>query len=487
VLKFGYKFILMSFYSMSFNVKKRILFFVCLSLLTFASVLPAFAQDEQESDDPLAIFNKGQDAHEKGDLETALKFYDEALKLLPEFPEAQYQRGNAFIQMGKADEAEKAFRRALEIRDDWTLAMAQLGALLVKKNQFAEAEKLLTKAVELDEQNFPAFDALTELRIKTKAAPEVLKQLLGKIQVLTGKAKPTASIWASRAALERALGERQAAKESVKNSLSIDAKNITALNEKIEIAISEGDFTSALADAKTIVQLSKSSANANLTLARVYAASGNMPEAAKILDSLNQNDPTVIEFKKILSAKETESIENLEKILENEPKNVLILERLCTRARTENPQKALDYCRRASELEPDNVNHAVGFGAALVQAKRFPEAANLLLKLKEIAPDNYTARANLAAALFQLKRYAEAKTEYTWLTEKQPELSIGYYFLAIAHDNLGEYMDAMANYQQFLRLADPKVNQLEIDKVNLRLPSLQKLVKQQEKKGKGKK
>lgn len=457
------------------------MFFVCLFLIAFAPA-PAFAQGEPETDDPVTLFNKGQDAHEKGDLTAALKFYDQALKILPEFPEAEYQRGSAFIQMGKTDEAEKAFRRALEIRDDWTLAMAQLGSLLVKKNQFAEAERLLTKAVELDEQNFPALDALTELRIKTKAAPEILKPLLSKIQVLTSKAKPTASVWASRAALERALGERQAAKESVKNSLSIDPKNITALNEKVELAISEGDFKGALSDAKTIVQISKGSAAANLTLARVYAASGNMPEAVKILGSLDQNDPSVIEFKKVLSGKENESIENLEKILENEPKNVLVLERLCILARTENPQKALDYCRRASEMEPNNINHAVGYGAALVQAKRFLDAANLLFKLKEIAPDNYTARANLAAALFQLKRYAEAKIEYTWLTEKQPELSIGYYFLAIAHDNLGEYLDAMANYQQFLRLADPKVNQLEIDKVNLRLPSLQKQIKQQEKK-----
>jgi len=158
------------------------------------------------------------------------------------------------------------------------------------------------------------------------------------------------------------------------------------------------------------------------------------------------------------------------------------LERLCILSRTENPQKSLDYCRRASELEPNNINHAVSFGAALVQAKRFPEAANFLLKIKQLAPDNYTARANLAAALFQLKRFQEAKTEYAWLTERQPDLSVGYYFLAIAHDNLGEYIDAMANYQQFLRLADPKVNQLEIDKVNLRLPSLDKLIKQQQKK-----
>ena len=462
--------------------QKRFLFFLYLFLLTVAAIVPVFAQDETETDDPIALFNKGQDAHEKGDLETALKFYDEALKVLPEFPEAEYQRGSAFVQMGKSAEAEKAFRRALEIREDWTLPMAKLGAILVKKIEFAEAERFLTKAIELDEQNFPAFDALTELRIKTKASPEVLKELLNKIRILTAKANPTASAWASRAAIERVLGDRPAAKISVNNSLSIDPKNITALNEKVEIAISEGDYALALGDAKTIVQLSPASVTANILLARVYAASGKMPEAGKIVETLDQKDAAVIEFRKTLSAKENESVESLEKILENEPKNVIILERLCILSRTENPQKSLDYCRRASELEPDNINHAVGYGAALVQAKRFPEAANLLFRIKQIAPDNYTARANLAAALFQLKRYGEAKIEYAWLTEKQPNLSVGFYFLAIAHDNLGEYMDAMANYQQFLRLADPKVNQLEIDKVNLRLPSLNKLIKQQEKK-----
>ena len=83
-------------------------------------------------------------------------------------------------------------------------------------------------------------------------------------------------------------------------------------------------------------------------------------------------------------------------------------------------------------------------------------------------------RANLATALFQLKRYNEAKVQFTWLVEKQPSNVAAYFFLAISHDELREYGDAMANYQAFLRLADPKVNQLEIDKVNLRLPTLQK-------------
>ena len=90
--------------------------------------------------------------------------------------------------------------------------------------------------------------------------------------------------------------------------------------------------------------------------------------------------------------------------------------------------------------------------------------------------------ANLGTALFQLKRYAEAKQEYGWLVSKQPDLPIAYFFLAICHDQLAEYLDAMANYQQFLRIAHPSKSQLEIDKVQLRIPILQRQIN--EKKGK---
>ena len=129
------------------------------------------------------------------------------------------------------------------------------------------------------------------------------------------------------------------------------------------------------------------------------------------------------------------------------------------------------------------MSHAVNFGAALVQAKRYEEAVGLLRKLLSIQPGHATARENLAIALYQLKRFPEAKTEFMWLTEKQPESATAYYFLAIIHDQLQEYLDAMANYQQYLKLADPEANKLDIEKVNLRLPTLQKQIKD----GKGKK
>jgi tetratricopeptide (TPR) repeat protein len=472
----------MKFFSMCFISGRRrfLLSVICALILAFLLAQVSLAQDE--ADDAVKYFNQAQEAHEKGDLKTALNFYDAAVKLFPEFPEAEYQRGNALLSLGKTDQAEKAFRRALELRQDWTLPMTNLGALLVQKNNFTEGEKYLTKAIQENDVNFAAYSSLTELRLKTKASPEILKELLTKVQFLTAKASPTAAIWGSRAALENALGDKTAAKASLKRALAINPNDKATLLEQAEIALAESDKTTAQEVAKTLEKIAPTSIALKLLQARIFASNGNIREAVKILDSIENQTSDVALLRDNILASGSVNIVELEKQLEKDTKNVVILGRLCTILRTESPTKALDYCRRASEAEPNNINHAVGFGAALVQTKQYENAVTILKRILQIAPDNFTTRANLATALFQLKRFEEAKVEYVWLTEKQPDLAIAYYFLAIAHDTLGEYLDASANYQLFLKIANATQNKLEIEKINLRLPILEKLIK--EKKGK---
>jgi len=71
-------------------------------------------------------------------------------------------------------------------------------------------------------------------------------------------------------------------------------------------------------------------------------------------------------------------------------------------------------------------------------------------------------------------------TEFKALVEAKPDLVVAYYFIATAHDYLGEYPEALAAYEMFLTRADAQKNQLEIDKVNLRLPMLRNQVKRGE-------
>ena len=466
-----------------FTVGGRFAQVTMVLIMVLFSLSSVVAQDGDDSDDAVAIFNEAQSLHEKGKFAEAIVLYEKAINALPEFPEAEYQRASALQSLGRNDEAEKGFRRAVELKPDWTLAMTSLGSLLVRRGSFAEAEPILNKTLETEPQNQTALTALVELRVTTKAATIVLKDLLAKVSSLTAKANPTAALWSAKAALEIALGNLEQAKASLSSTLALDPNYRPAMFQVADIALVEGDLQRANSLAAVLEKSGQNKDELYLLWANILASEGKLDAALKQLDAISKPNAAALSLRGQIVANSSQNPADLEKQLETDARNVQLLGRLCNLYRKDDPQKALVYCRRANALEPTNVSHAVGYGAALVQAKQYDAAVNLLRNILQKVPDNRTAHANLATALFQLDRYAEAKPEFEWLTAKEPTLAGPYYFLAIVHDHLTEYMDAMANYQSYLRLADPVANKLDIEKINLRLPQLQKLIKE----GKGKK
>ena len=451
------------------------LVFLLVTLLAFSFSSTLRAQDNEGTEgEAIALFNKGQDAHEKGNLKAAIEFYERALKLIAEFPEAELQRGSALLSLGKVDDAETAYRRAVELRPDWSLALAQLGSLLVRRGKLDEAGVFLKKAIDADPENTPAWIGLASLKIRAKASDHELRDVYKKIAAMSAAAKPTASLWAARASLENALNERRAASLSATRALEIDPKNVSMLTLIATNAIADDDLTKASELIKRIESIEPNAAELQDLKVRALVASGKNEEALKLIESIPNPSPDISAIKaQLVMTSETDTAK-LEKMLETDPRNVAVLSRLCSLLRVKEPLRAMDFCRRASDVEPNKIEPAIGYGAAMLQAKQYLPAAGLFQKLAAAAPENFTVRANLATALFQLKRYNEAKVQFTWLTEKQPTNAASYFFLAVAHDELGEYPDAMANYQLFLKHADAKTNQLEIDKVNLRLPILQR-------------
>ncbi len=399
-----------SFLNVIFRSKRNTVLPWVLFLFALTLTQNVVAQDDDDvSGEAVALFNKGQDAHEKNDFRTAIEDYEKALKLIPDFPEAQLQRGNAYQSLAKLDEAESAFRRAVELREDWSLARASLGAVLVRKNNFAEAEKYLVQAIEIDDLNFPAYAAMTELRLKTKASPQVLNDLLIRLRALTAKANPTASIWASRAALENSVGDRKNAKASSARALELDPKSQFALSTSVDIALFEHDPDSAEIFLRRLEAIAPNSESVDGLRARLFLTQGKPHEALALLNSIAKPGVEIVDLKNQILAASTTDVAELEKQLASDPKNHVALAKLCTAFRVGDPPKALDYCRRASEADPNSVQPVVGYAAALVQAKRYDEAVIVLRRLISIAPSNSTARANLATALISTEALPRGK------------------------------------------------------------------------------
>ena len=445
--------------------------------------------------DPVKLFEKGQNAHARADLvkdsaekiekyKRALEYYDEAIKVRPEFPEAEFQRANVLTSIGRLSEAETGFRRALDLRKNWSLPYSALGALLIRLKREKEAEPILREAIRLDAQDELAIQALAGIRLKAGDAKEAL-QLARRA---TADANAGAAIWFVRALAERDSGDNKAALVSLNHVLELEPQDFDALMERAEIRISEHE--SAIEDLKTAEHLANGDKQKIGRLAAAYENAGRHDDAERVAKTGGLIEPadaksgnvigTVAEINLANSDDPVQAREALEKLLKKNPENAVLLARLGASYRTADPGRSITFYRRALELDPANADFATGYSSALVQARRFADAVVVLRRVVLTTPDNYAAHANLATALYELKQFPEALVQYEWLLKSKPDLTVAHYFIATAHDYLGEYEQALASYETFLAHADQRTSQLEIEKVKLRLPTLRRQIQRGE-------
>ena len=463
-----------------------VLLLLSCSYLTAAQTEDSFGDGEA---DPIKLFERGQNAHAHGDLRKALEFYEAAIKVRPEFAEAEYQRGNALVALGRFSEAESSFLRAIEIRKIWSSPYSALGALLVRRNRDSDAEINLRQALKLNAQDSLALRMLADIRLRAGDAKEALELT----RRATNDTNAPVSTWLLRAMAERALKDHAAALSSLEHVLQAEPDNVRALLERAEIRSESGDKDTALADLKTAEPLIKGEPVNSSRLAADYELVGKPEEARRVAQAAGLLKPEEISsngtLKVVGTPEEIEAANSddpdtarkaLLTLLGKNPKNAMLLARLGASYRIADPVRSLNFYKSATDIEPTNPIYAIGYAAALVQARRFEEAASILRKVIGVAPDNYAAHANLATALYELKQFAPAVEEYEWLLKTKPDLTVAYYFIATAHDYLGEYEQALAAYESFLSRADAKTNQLEIEKIKLRLPLLRRQIQRGE-------
>lgn len=474
---------------LSTSLLKRVLLtatcFVLFCTASAAQTVEAFGDDAA---DPVRLFERGQSAHARGELEKAIGFYEQALKVRPEFPEAEFQRGNALASLNRLPEAEAAFRLAITHKKNWSLPYSALGALLMRQDRDKDAEPVFRQALNVDNKDGVALRMLSEIRLRAGDVKEAL-ELAKRATAISGA---PASAWVGLAVAERANGNKVAAKSTLDRVLADESENVAALLERADLFTEEKDFELAITDLKAADKLKPNDKAVASRLAHVLQQAGKTEEAAAVAKSagLEVQAPTTGNASGVVGTPEEIEAANssdpvtarkaLETLLEKNPRNAMLLGRLGASYRTVDPARSLDFYRKASEIQPDAAEYALGYGAALVQARRFPEAAHILQQVVRVTPENYAARANLATALYEAKRYQEAIPQYQWVLSAKPEAAVAHYFIATSHDYLGEYPEALASYEKFLSAADATTNQLEIDKVKLRLPMLKRQIQLKE-------
>jgi len=88
--------------------------------------------------------------------------------------------------------------------------------------------------------------------------------------------------------------------------------------------------------------------------------------------------------------------------------------------------EGIERLKYANELEPDNQDFRITFGAAYLQAQDWEKALEQFEKAVELRPDKEDGWNNMGVALFQLERFDEAKVAFERALENNES-----YFMAL--------------------------------------------------------
>ncbi len=456
---------------------------------------------EDGSKQAAALFEAGQSAHQKGELEKAVELYGKALERDSSLWQAEFQRGAAYYSLNRLDAAKNSMLAVIkqltefgdtpEARQVSSRVYLLLGEITLAENNTVESEKSFRRALELNPKAARAHSGLAEIMLGAGKHAEAIAEAKAAIEA----GEDRAGVFALLGEAQTLGGKLEDAMASFNEALKREPRNAVAIRRRAELHLARKDLKAAIEDLRAAIEI-EPGISSRLRLALALTAAKQYDEAVSLYQKILLDEPSNNEARTALAAvmiesgKGAEAVAQLESLIKTEPNRADLRAQLAELYLPSQPEKALEQYQTAAKLESSLPQHQIGVASALVKLRRFQEAVAVSRQALALNPKEdlaYFAHTNLATALFELDDFPNAAREFVWIFDHQRKrgdqkrTAITLYFLGICFDKLADYEQALKAYEQFMALASAD-NQLEIDKVKLRLPTLRNQIKE----GKGK-
>ncbi|MFY9610548.1 MAG: tetratricopeptide repeat protein [Blastocatellia bacterium] len=443
----------------------------------------ALAQSSRSNDDTkqnaAAAFEEGQSAQQRGELNLAVKHYTNAISADPSLFQAHYQRATAFIALGREADAEADLKRVIELDQNFARAHRALGQLLLDRGITEDAQRELARAIDLD----PALPGVRILYASALIKSGQPARALEHLQVAIARGEDVALCYALLGVVHERLGKSEDAFAAYSRAIELDPANATAREGRGRGFEKRGEFSKAIEDLSAAYR-SQPSSDLALALAQVHTRAGQLQAAIQLYRGLIRDKPEELALRAEMArlmyenGQTEEAAREITAVVTARPRDSKLLAIAGDIYFKDKPDAAATFYRRALEANANDNHVRAQLGASLVRSMQYQEALPILSAAIAREAGNYAAHASLATALFKLKQYPEAAREFVWLIRTRPEIAASYYFLANSFEHLGDCEQALRCYQEYVRRADPVVNESEVDEAKLRVAQLQRLAKE---------
>jgi tetratricopeptide (TPR) repeat protein len=426
-----------------------------------------------------AAFEEGQNAQQRGDLNTAVKLYTTAINADGSLFQAFYQRATALVGLGREGEALGDLQKACEIEPSFARAHRGLGQLFLDRGQIEDAKRELARAIELEPK-------LTGVRIFYASAllrsgdPQ---RAIEHLRFAIEQREEVTLAYALVGVAEERLGKSAEAFADYSRGIELDANNATAHEGRARLFEARGEVAKAIED-YTAAYRAQPSRELAIKLADLHTRAGQLQAAIQLYRRLllekPEDFPTRAEMACLMAevGQVEEGEKEIARVIAAKPSDARLLGRAGDFFFKAKPAQAAEYYKRSLEADPKDNRARVQLGASLVRSLQIEAAMPVLTEAISREPDNYAAHASLATALFKLKQYPAAVREFLWIIKVRPEVPASYFFLAISIDHLGDCEQAYKAYQEFVKRADPGANKSEVEEAIARSGQLQRLIKE---------
>ncbi len=341
-----------------------------------------------------ALASLGHIARSRGDRETALARFADALEIVPRHPGALTECGIEWLALGRLDEAEAAFRHALDQQPTMFGALTGLGHV-------ARARKDRRSALAAFKAAMTAFPDNADVAMEVANEYSALGHLAEAGEIYERFSPEAAKDFAGLVSLghyARRRGDRRTALARFEQALAMQPRHL-ALMLEITLELTDlGELAQAEAKLIEVLSIDPKSVVARIRLGHLARRRGERAAALAYFEDASAADPTNVGLQLEIAA-ELRDANRLDEaraivagILAQSPDHlgallfIPHLERLAG-----NREAALEGFRAALAHHPDHVEALVEC-AIEERIAGFAEAsARLLQRARKLAPDNLHA------------------------------------------------------------------------------------------------